>query len=277
MITSLPSGQAVVKIKGNNTHKKLTISNNEPHSASRMEDEKVTTDLDNKSGHNEFDERCVKLSDHMLTDAEYVENVECENTEVARSEVEEIARSEVICPTVSEEESEITILASQESEISHYSSSNEEINDTVELLHNCSEDYVLTEPIVQPVRQRVETIECQISNQASWTLNTLEALDQIFTKYTYFDGKATISGEYRDKFEILDDIDHPLTFEFEIYEPYERPRSEPGPMIPSTLKRRRSIPQFGTRGSSLRRFANYCFPWKEALKARKSKQKLKIL
>lgn len=47
-----------------------------------------------KSGHNEFDERCVKLSDHMLTDAEYVENVECENTEVARSEVEEIARSE---------------------------------------------------------------------------------------------------------------------------------------------------------------------------------------
>lgn len=32
MITSLPSGQAVVKIKGNNTHKKLTISNNEPHS-----------------------------------------------------------------------------------------------------------------------------------------------------------------------------------------------------------------------------------------------------
>lgn len=74
-------------------------------------------------------------------------------------------RLTVICPTVSEEESEITILASQESEISHYSSSNEEINDTVELLHNCSEDYVLTEPIVQPVRQRVETIECQISNQ----------------------------------------------------------------------------------------------------------------
>jgi hypothetical protein len=59
----------------------------------------------------------------------------------------------------------------------------------------------------------------------TWTETTLDALDEIFSKYSQFDGN--IAMDYKNKFEIEPEFELKIDFGLEHYEVPKRPKSAP--------------------------------------------------